>query len=500
MRITGLSTGLDMDEIVKNSMKPYRIKIEKQGQNKEILEIKQKLYRDMLNDSRDLYNKYFDLTSSDSLLLSSNWSSVKFTSSNENLVTVKGQGDAKVDNYTITGTAAKAAKVTLTSGIAEGDKVTINDTDFILVGSTEKERASNLNNELKAAGINVSVRYTDFAGTAGNENDKAINKSGFIIESNILGSSNILTITNKDETNNYLEQISQGSDANFTITNSDGSVYTHTGISNTVTLDGVEFKFYGDILSEGVTINGKQNVTELKDNLVKFFNDYNSVVEKLNKYTMEKRNRDYAPLTTDQKKELSEEEIKLWNSKVEQGQLSRDTDLTRINNSLKQTMRTLVDGTGLYLEQIGISPVKDYSGTKNGTYTIDENKLTKALEENTEEIMNMFIKTAPKDENLSSGEKYAKTGMMHRIKDILYNETIIASSALVKKAGFEGTASAYTNEITLSIQKYEQKMKDMEKDFSRREQLLYTKYANLETVMNKYNSQQSYLMQQLGLG
>ena len=42
-------------------------------------------------------------------------------------------------------------------------------------------------------------------------------------------------------------------------------------------------------------------------------------------------------------------------------------------------------------------------------------------------------------------------------------------------------------------------MKDMEKDFSRREQALYTKYANLETIMNKYNSQQSYLMQQLGL-
>ena len=60
MRITGLSTGLDMDEIVKNSMKPYRIKIEKQGQNKEILEIKQKLYRDMLKDSRDLYNKYIE--------------------------------------------------------------------------------------------------------------------------------------------------------------------------------------------------------------------------------------------------------------------------------------------------------------------------------------------------------------------------------------------------------------------------------------------------------
>ena len=43
MRITGLATGLDMDQIVKDSMKPYRIKIDRKGQDKEILEIKQKL-------------------------------------------------------------------------------------------------------------------------------------------------------------------------------------------------------------------------------------------------------------------------------------------------------------------------------------------------------------------------------------------------------------------------------------------------------------------------
>ena len=42
MRITGLATGLDMDEIIKNSMKPYRIKIQQQQQNKEVVEIKQK--------------------------------------------------------------------------------------------------------------------------------------------------------------------------------------------------------------------------------------------------------------------------------------------------------------------------------------------------------------------------------------------------------------------------------------------------------------------------
>lgn len=682
MRITGLATGLDMDEIVKNSMKPYRIKIDKKGQDKEILEIKQKLYREVLKDSRDFYNKYFDIASSNSLLLSKNWSTVKFTSLNENLVTVTGSGDAKADSYTVSGKSAKASQMAITEGIEDGEELVINGETFKLEGDTAKERANNLNNELKAAGINVSVKHTDFAATSGE------NQSGFLFESTVLGedskftisgyfSKNIGTVTlgvdatastiTKSDDNKFTMQdlrdangkikigdkelqlqidrkspkeiqellqdklkdfkitaevdesgeitfrttelgsgvkdlkvfigdekgkinngedskfvkntinfsdikgkkvsingnlvdlseipsidktvehinkvlknqnidigasvagdelvlssnksgVSQkidvkvgiaddmklsegGQDANITIKNSSGRIYTHKGISNTVTVDGIEFKFNGDISSEAVTINGKQDVTVLKDNLVNFFNDYNTLVEKLNTLTMEKKNRDFSPLTADQKKEMSADEIKLWNEKVEKGQLSRDSDLSRINNSLKQAISGLVDGTGgLNLEKIGISPVADYSGSKNGIFTIDENKLIKALEQNSEEIMDMFIKTAPEDDSLSEGDKYSKTGMMNRVKDIIYNETFKSNSALLKKVGLEGTASAYNNNLTVSIQKYEQKMKDMEKDFSRREQALYSKYATLETMMNKYNSQQSYLMQQLGLG
>ncbi|VYU41832.1 flagellar filament capping protein FliD [Clostridium tertium] len=681
MRITGLATGLDMDQIVKDSMKPYRIKIDKKGQEKEILEIRQKLYREVIKDSREFYNKYFDVASSNSLLLSKNWSSVQFTSSNENILTASGSGDAKVDNYTITGKVAKASKIVLGSDEIKDNKVVINGKEFELKGSTEKEKATNLNNELKAAGINVSVKYTDFAG------DNAANKSGFIFESTVLGKDNNFTIGGsfsdnkgtvvkgidatastiiKEDGNNFTIQdlkdasgkikigekeielvisdtlvpsdvekllqdklkdykltaevsesgeitfkttelgskvedpkisingvggkfingedatntkntinisdiagqkisindnlvdltgknsptevvdhlnrifkeqglgfsasvnaddsivltsiiagsskeinlrvagegvkLSEGGDySEIVIRNSKGGVYTHSGLTNSVTLDGVTFKFTGDIPAEGISVNGKSNVTELKDNLVNFFNDYNKLIEKLNTLTTEKRNRDFSPLTADQKKEMSEDEIKLWNEKVEKGQLSRDTDVTRISNSLKQAMRTLVDGTGLNLEKIGIKPVADYSGTKNGTFTIDEDKLTKALEENVQEVMDMFIKSPSKDDTLSEGEKYSRTGLMYRLKDVLYNETVTINSSLIKKAGIEGSSSAYNNEITKSIEKYEQKMKDMETDFARREQALYSKYAKLETIMNKYNSQQSYLMQQLGM-
>ncbi|WP_291647795.1 flagellar filament capping protein FliD [Clostridium sp.] len=685
MRITGLATGLDMDQIVKDSMKPYRVKIDRKGQDKEILEIKQKLYREVIKDSREFYNKYFDVTKSDSLLLSKNWATTKFTSSNENVITVTGNSDAKPGSYTITGTTAKAAKTVLTTGINKDDKININGKEFKLNGDTEKDRAENLNKELREAGINVSVRYSDFAGT---EEGEEKNKKGFIFESTVLGkdstftiggtfnnegivnkginataatvtgsdftinalkatggkifikgeeitididdtllysdiekllqikikdknltaevddngkitfsstvlgsgvddpeifingqggafekgvdatsttntldinsikdrkisvNGNMIDLTGKNDSNDILNHLNKvlkdqntnvtasinaggnivitsnklgadydvnvsvmdkdkslgnaiepsvGKDAEIVFKDSKGGVYTHTGNSNLVTLDGVTFKFSGEIPSEGITVNGKTKVTDIKDKLVTFINDYNTLIEKLNTLTMEKRNRDFDPLTSEQKSEMSESEVKLWNEKVEKGQLNRDSDLTRISNSLKQAMRTFVEGSGLNLEKIGIKPTEDYQGTKNGTFTIDEDKLTKALEENTEEVMNLFIKAKPTTEGLSDSKKYAQTGLMQRVKDILYKESVTVSSPLMNKAGLEGSSTAYTNELTKSIEKYEQKMKDMEKDFSRREQALYSKYATLETIMNKYNSQQSYLMQQLGM-
>ncbi len=490
MRITGLATGLDMDQLVKETMQPYRIKIQQQQQKKEITEIKQQLYRDVINESRELYNKYFDVAKTDSLLLSKNWSTVKFTSSNENALTVTSSSDAKPGNYTVTGNTATAAKATVTSDMIIDNKVLINGKEFTLKGDTERLKAENLNKELQTAGMNVAVRYSDFAGT------EAGNQSGFIFESTVLGKDSTFTIGGTSTPVTTTE----GVDAALTIKDDKGGVYTHRGTSNTVTLDGVIFKFTGEIPNGStINVNGKTDVTEVKDKVVNFINDYNKLMEKLNTLTTEKRNRNYMPLTDEQKKEMSESEIKLWDERVKKGQLYKDSDVSRIANSMKSAMRGLVEGVDGNLKSFGIEPVADYQGAKNGTYTIDETKLTEALENNSEEVMKLFINTPPSVEGMSDQEKYNRSGIAQRIKSIIYNETVTTSSVLIKKAGVEGSASVANNELTKSIEKYEKKMVDMEKDFSRREQQLYSKWATIESMMNKLNSQQSYLMSQLGM-
>ncbi len=677
MRITGLATGLDMDQLVKETMQPYRIKIQQQQQQKEITEIKQQLYRDVIKESRELYNKYFDVAKTDSLLLSKNWSTVKFTSSNEGTVMVSGLPGANPGNYTIEGTKATAAKVELTTGIASGDKIVVDGHEFTLRGTSEKEIAKNLNNDLTKLGINVESKYSQFSSdntgdnksililqskvlgpkgnfTVGGEGefgaetigkeatnakvtgftvddikkdgavikigDKEINlsilesdsledielklnealtsnaiaftaeideKGNIIFSSTEFGSGTLnpeisvdekvgiftkgedatsqnITLTKEefgdgvklyidgkdiDLTKADLElssedletklsdagidatieisddkivitsnkigvddslkvsrtmpeiEVTAGENANITITDkSNGNVYKHTGESNVITVDDMKFTITGNIPEgEKIDITGKTDTTELKDKVVNFINDYNELMEKLNTLTTEKRNRNYMPLTDEQKKEMSENEIKLWDERVKKGQLYKDSDVSRIANSMKSAMRGLVEGVDGNLKSFGIEPVADYQGTKNGTYTIDETKLTEALENNSDEVMKLFINTPPSVEGMSDQEKFSKSGIAQRLKSILYNETVTTSSVLIKKAGVEGSASVANNELTKSIEKYEKKMVDMEKDFSRREQQLYSKWATIESMMNKLNSQQSYLMSQLGM-
>lgn len=494
MRITGLATGLDMDEIVSSTMKAYRIKIDQKTQSKDVVEIKQQLYRDIMSDASKFYDKYFDMTKSDNLLRSSNYTSVVYKSSSD-AVTVIGNSEAKKDNYTVEvqklATAAKA--IVEKDKLSENSIININGQKFELTGKDEKERVKNLNDSLQKAGINVTARYSEMAGTNG---------PGMILESKILGENSTFTVgTESDQIS-----VTNGENAIAIITNNTtGGVYEHKGNSNTVTVDGATFTFNEKTtIDNPVKITGTSDVKDIKNKLVDFINDYNTLIEKLNTLTLTKHNRNYSPLTADQKKEMSETEIKLWNEKVKEGQLYKDSNLTRITNSLKESMRTLMESSGLNLESIGIIPVKDYSGSKNGTFTIDEEKLTQALQENSEDVMNLFIKSAPSKEELDklSPEDQVKrkneTGILYKLKDILYSEFKSSTSLLAKKAGIEGTSTFTNNELTKSISEYENKIKDMEKDFAKREQALYSKYATLETMMNKLNAQMSSLQSMFG--
>ena len=181
---------------------------------------------------------------------------------------------------------------------------------------------------------------------------------------------------------------------------------------------------------------------------------------------------------------MTEKQIELWEKKVKTGQLSKDNDLTRIRNAMKTAMSTLVNSSESSLKAIGITPLADYNGNKNGTYSIDEDKLNSALENNIEDVMKVFI---------STGDTDSEKGVLQRLKSIFDKETQTSSALLLKKAGMEGSATSSNNTLSKKIAKYEEKITRMQTIFASKQQALYSKYARLETLMNNLNSQSSSL-------
>ena len=550
-RITGLATGLDVDTLVKETMQAYQTKIDTVDQQKKVVELQQEMYREVITDCRNFYNDYFDISKSNSIILQKNWSATTFESSSS-AVTVTGGAGAEAANYSVkVESIAKAASFKLESSNANGT-VYINNVKVELGNDkSNAEKVKLINEALKGKGI--TAKYSEFEKgiiltTDKLGSDETISfttqapkemqeKNDYFKDliKDFEDNKNV-TITNGKKEFTFKIDVTQvtvdctdgiseekikeamkktgmdiveeksggfkitypadsnavkanGSDCKATITK-DGKTYEVVGNkTNNITLDGVTFKF-NNVTKEDAQITGKADVTKVKENIVKFVNDYNKLMEKLNTLITEKRDKSYMPLTDAQRKEMSESEIELWEKKVKEGQLSRDSDLTRIRNAMKSTMSSLVGGTSSSLKSIGITPVSDYNGTKNGTFTIDEDKLTSALESNMEDVMKLFVSTGTdKDES--------DKGLLQKLKSVFDTETQTNKGSLIKKAGMVGSSTASNNTLSKQITKYEEKISRMQTIFSSKQQALYTKYSRLETLMNNLNSQSNYLTSML---
>lgn len=243
------------------------------------------------------------------------------------------------------------------------------------------------------------------------------------------------------------------------------------------------------IVETATGLTGKTDITNLKDTLVKFINDYNTLICSINDKLWETRDRDYEPLTEDQQSAMTEKQIEAWNKKAEAGLLRSDSDLERIQSSMKSAMSTLMTSTGLSLEQIGIEPVDNYT-TKNGTFTIDESKLTSALENNSEAVKDLLTRAASGDD---------KGGVLTQLQLIFKTEIKSSSSILAKRAGLEGTATESSNTLSKYISRQKTLIKELKSKYTDRETALYNKYSALEVALEKLNAQTNSLYSMLGI-
>lgn len=139
-RITGLSSGIDVDGIIEKLVTAEKTKkLNKLQQEVQTAEWKQTAYRDIITDIQDFSSTYFDVTSSSSILKTSNFLQYAATSSSS-AVTVTSSSTASAKNHTVAVTQlATAATLTSSSnvskevqGSAEPDYTDLGEESFVI--------------------------------------------------------------------------------------------------------------------------------------------------------------------------------------------------------------------------------------------------------------------------------------------------------------------------------------------------------------------------------
>ena len=256
--------------------------------------------------------------------------------------------------------------------------------------------------------------------------------------------------------------------------------------TNNFVVDNINFNFNG-IGETSFTV--KNDTSKTVDKIKGFVEEYNKIIGDVSKKISEKKNYKYLPLTEEQKKEMKEDDVKKWESKGKEGLLRNESVLRDMLLELREAIIKPVEGSNLNLRAIGIDTSSNME--KSGQLVIDEEKLTKALENDGEEVMKLLS---------AGGKEIESQGIFTRFKEVFRKNAINYDGPLLKKAGYEGTLSEIKNTLTENILKKDKLIKEMENNLVERENKLYLKFARLEKAMNAANAQQGWLMQQFGGG
>ena len=491
VRITGLSgSGIDTEKIIKDMLVKNQEQVDKAKQNQQLTKWKQEIYRDIIKDSKSLYDKYFSMTSSSNLLSDKNYSSLKINISNSDVITAtQGSGTDKINYNFVISQVAEPPKISISlesikKQISSGaNTITINGKDINVESSdSEKDIADKINKAFEGDG-SIKATFNEMRGEliiSGTEEGK---NSKFEIGGDFI--ENIVS----DTTTTDLKELGASVNGVYSKNgkNLEGEVVDPTTGMVVRTLDESKNNFTIDNISYNVNSVGESKLTSVVDstnavdNMKNFVKEYNDLLDNMYSLVIQKKSKDYSPLTEEQKKEMSEKEIELWNEKAKAGVLKNDDELRKFVDDLNDDIFGNIHELGFNLSDMGLTVAEDYN--KRGQIDFDEEKFRQALEQNGDKVKEILVGSSN------------KKGLFEKVKDTLFEYAGSSTSILAKKSGIDKLATSANNLYSKEINEQEQVINRLIEKMKDRENQLYAQFANLEATLNKYNSQMNYFNQ-----
>jgi flagellar hook-associated protein 2 len=277
-----------------------------------------------------------------------------------------------------------------------------------------------------------------------------------------------------------------GSHATFRIYENGVTSELITNENNTFTHNGIVLTF-NEITTDFITIGATRDNTRVETLLRDFVEAYNELRNSLNDQVHERRARSmgsfFEPLTDEERRAMSDDEIRRWEEQARTGLMHRNDALMRTLDQMRRQLFNaveLADGTTFSLAQLGIAPSNDHQA--RGALVIDETRFAAAVAQHADRVIEMFT---------------TQNGLGERMHNIIDDATNPRTGTITRRAGQTGGGGVWaaTNNLTREINRQEQRIEAVMQQLARREDALFRKFSRMEQAMIQSDSQMNFMFQ-----
>ena len=283
----------------------------------------------------------------------------------------------------------------------------------------------------------------------------------------------------------------------------DGTPKSFKGTEGNVTIDG---RTYDNVKDSRITVSGvtyslskvgsttvsvTQDTTAIVDNVKKFVEDYNKILDDLVTKYNTKPDGDYEPLSKTQEASMTQEQIDKWTEKAKSGLFYHNEILRDMIYAMRDAVSTPVLSVGSNYNSasaIGIT-----SSNNQGHLQLDEDKLKKALAADPDCVYQIFAsdqdtytEADPKNRtNAMATDDYNHRGIANR----LYFNAV--TDGIKNVEDYAGVLADPEDQSTLGllITQLKTKMDNFKALMDDFQTQLYKKYDALEVMISQMNAQ-----------
>ena len=481
IRMTGLISGLDTDAVVQQLVSAKSVKVTKKKNEQKKLEWKQEKWKSMNSQVYNFFKGKLD----------------EFTMTSA--FNIKG---AKVADSAVASATASASAVTGSHSLVV---TALAQSSYLTGGQLTGDKAGDASSKLSDLSIStgtINIKYKD--------KDYAIDISDDTSLAGIASKISSETgLTASYDAKNQRFFISGDSD-NFEISGdlaeklgikvaADGTTSSGNylkGSKAKITLDGAEYESDKNTFEiNGLTVNatkvGSSTITVDKDvyavynKIVAFFDEYNTLINAMDKAYNADAAKGYDVLTDEQKDALSDKEVEDWENKIKDSLLRRDKNLNDVISIFKDAMQysyTDSAGTKYTLADFGIGTLSYFLAKENerNAIHIDGNEKDEDTKGETDKLKSMIINNPDAVTDFFSGlAKQFHTAMDKNMASVI------------------NTRSRYKVYDDKALQSEYDKMKEditaMEDKIAAIEDKYYKQFAAMETALAGLQEKQNAL-------